>query len=146
MMADQTTSSILIMAEPGEIMDVIADFDSYPQWARGVRSATVASTHDDGRPGRVDFVLDAAPIKDEYTLAYTWDGTAQVTWTLVRARMLKSMEGAYILRPGGGATEVTYQLAVDLTIPMIGMLKRKGERVIIDAALKGLKQQVESSH
>jgi hypothetical protein len=39
---------------------------------------------------------------------------------------------------------VTYQLAVDLTIPMIGMLKRKGEKVIIDTALKGLKQRVES--
>jgi ribosome-associated toxin RatA of RatAB toxin-antitoxin module len=143
-MADQTTSNILIAAEPGAVMDVIADFDSYPHWARGVRSATVVSAHEDGRADEVDFVLEAAPIKDEYTLAYQWDGTAQVTWTLVRARMLKSMEGAYILRPRGRSTEVTYQLAVDLTIPMIGMLKRKGERVIIDAALKGLKQQVES--
>ena len=42
------------------------------------------------------------------------------------------------------STEVTYQLQVDLAIPMIGMLKRKGERVIIDTALKGLKRRVES--
>ena len=39
---------------------------------------------------------------------------------------------------------MTYQLTVDLSIPMIGMLKRKGERVIIDTALKGLKQRVEA--
>jgi hypothetical protein len=53
------------------------------------------------------------------------------------------MEGAYTLRSRAGSTEVTYELEVDLTIPMIGMLKRKAERVVIDAALKGLKQQVE---
>jgi hypothetical protein len=59
--------------------------------------------------------------------------------------MLKAMDGAYELRGrGDGTTEVTYRLAVDVAIPMIGMLKRKAEKVIIDSALKGLKQRVES--
>ena len=39
---------------------------------------------------------------------------------------------------------MTYSLEVDLAIPMIGMLKRKAEKVIIDAALKGLKKRVET--
>ena len=143
-MADQTTSSILISAEPAAVMAVIADFDAYPEWAKGVKSATVLSTDDDGQAEQVAFVLDAAPIKDEYTLAYEWEDDAQVTWSLIKAKMLKSMEGAYILSGQGDETEVTYQLAVDLTIPMIGMLKRKGEKVIIDTALKGLKKRVES--
>jgi hypothetical protein len=143
-MADQTTSSIVIDAAPAAVMDVIADFDSYPVWAKGVKSATVLSEFDDGRAGEVEFVLDAAPIRDEYTLSYEWDGDAQVTWSLVKAKMLKAMEGAYILEPVDGRTEVTYQLSVDLSIPMIGLIKRKGEKVIIDTALKGLKQRVES--
>jgi hypothetical protein len=143
-MADQTTSSIVIDAEPAAVMGVIADFESYPVWAKGVRSATVLSGDEDGRAHEVAFVLDAAPIRDEYTLRYAWDGDSQVTWTLVKAKMLKAMEGAYILDPADGGTEVTYQLAVDLSIPMIGLIKRKGEKVIIDTALKGLKQRVES--
>ena len=44
----------------------------------------------------------------------------------------------------GGRTEVTYRLALDVSIPMIGMIKRKGEKILIDTALKGLKQRVES--
>jgi carbon monoxide dehydrogenase subunit G len=143
-MADRTTASIQIAADPASVMAVIADFESYPEWARGVKSATVVSTGDDGRAREVEFVLDAAPIRDEYALSYSWDGDEQVTWSLVRATMLKAMEGAYILHPAGEGTEVTYQLSVDLAIPMIGMLKRKGERVVIDTALKGLKQRVES--
>lgn len=142
-MADQTTASIVIEAEPAQVMAVIADFDSYPAWAKGVKSTEVLSAQDDGRADQVAFVLDAAPIRDEYTLRYRWDADRQVTWSLVTAKMLKAMEGAYLLRPTAGATEVTYQLSVDLAIPMIGMLKRKGERVVIDTALKGLKRRVE---
>lgn len=144
-MADQTRSSIVIEAPPEDVMAVIADFASYPSWAKGVKSAEVLDAYDDGRAERVAFVLDAAPIRDEYTLAYEWDGDQQVTWSLVEAKMLKAMDGAYLLSGSGRTTEVTYQLAVDLSIPMIGMLKRKGEKVIIDTALRGLKDRVESN-
>jgi hypothetical protein len=59
--------------------------------------------------------------------------------------MLKGMDGTYELGPrSDGGTEVTYRLAVEISIPMIGMLKRKAEKVIIDTALKGLKKRVES--
>ena len=144
-MAEQTTSSIVIAADPASIMAVIADFDSYPAWAQGVKSADVVEGGSDGRADKVHFELDASPIKDSYTLSYDWKGDEAVTWTLVEGKMLKAMDGAYELaEQGTGSTEVTYRLAVDISIPMIGMLKRKAEKVIIDTALKGLKKRVES--
>ena len=145
-MAEQTTSSVLIAADPGAIMAVISDFESYPEWAQGVKSAHVVSVGDiTGRPDEVHFELDASPIKDSYTLAYEWHDEESVHWTLVEGKMLKAMDGSYELaKRGGGTTEVTYRLAVDVAIPMIGMLKRKAEKVVIDTALKGLKRRVES--
>lgn len=143
-MADQTTSSIVIDATPAEVMAVIADFPAYPEWAQGMKKAEVVDQGTDGRADQVHFELEAAPIKDSYTLAYDWKGDSAVTWELVEGRMLKAMEGAYLLSPSGGGTEVTYRLAVELSIPMIGMLRRKAEKVIIDTALKGLKKRVES--
>ncbi|MFE6511403.1 SRPBCC family protein [Nocardioides sp. NPDC057767] len=142
-MADQTTSTIVIEAAPSAVMAVIADFKSYPAWAKGMQEVNVIETGVDGRAEQVRFVLDVAPIKDEYTLAYDWDGDRQVTWSLVKGNLLRSMDGAYVLRDLGGRTEVTYRLALDLSIPLIGMLKRKGEKVLIDTALRGLKQRVE---
>ena len=53
------------------------------------------------------------------------------------------MTGGYSLAEGSRGTEVTYDLSVDLRVPMLGMLKRKAEKVIIDTALKGLKARVE---
>ncbi|HET8717197.1 MAG TPA: SRPBCC family protein [Nocardioidaceae bacterium] len=143
-MADQTTSSIVIGAAPAAVMAVIADFDAYPAWVQGVKKAEVVEPGADGRAEQVYFELDASPIKDQYTLAYDWHGDEAVTWQLVDGRMLKAMDGAYELAEADAGTEVTYRLAVDIAVPMIGMLRRKAEKVIIDNALKGLKKRVES--
>ena len=40
---------------------------------------------------------------------------------------------------------MTYRLAVDLNVPMLGMFKRKAEKMIMDTALKGLKKRVEAA-
>ena len=144
-MAEQTTSSIVVDAEPAAVMAVIGDFAAYPEWAMGVKKAEVVAEGTDGWAEQVFFVLDVSPIRDEYTLAYQWKGAEQVTWSLVSGKMLRSLDGAYVLRDlGGGSTEVTYRLALDVSIPLIGMLKRKGEKILIDTALKGLKKRVES--
>ena len=145
-MAEQTTSSIVVDAPPASVMAVIADFAAYPAWAKGVKTADVRGTNADGSADQVYFELDVSPIKDEYTLAYDWDGDRQVTWQLVQGKMLRALDGAYVLRDlGNGSTEVTYRLALDVSIPLIGMLKRKGEKILIDTALKGLKKRVEST-
>ncbi|MGI9156626.1 MAG: SRPBCC family protein [Marmoricola sp.] len=145
-MADQTTSSIVVDATQTQVMAVIADFTSYPQWVQGMKRVEVVEEKD-GVVEQVHFDLEATPIKDSYTLAYDWHGDSSVSWHLVQGKMLKTMQGSYTLSPTGpndAATEVTYRLAVDISIPMIGMLKRKAEKVIIDTALKGLKKRVES--
>lgn len=145
-MAEQTESSIDISAPPAEVMDVIADLAAYPEWSDGIRSVTVLSAYeDDMRPADARFTVDAGPIKDTYELEYDWTGNERVTWTLTKAEMLTAMDGEYRLTDhGDGTTTVHYALAVDVKIPMIGMIKRKAEKVIIDTALKGLKKRVES--
>jgi ribosome-associated toxin RatA of RatAB toxin-antitoxin module len=148
-MADRTESRILVEAAPAGVLDVIADFDAYPEWTGAVRSAEVLTYDEQGRAGTVRFVLDAGALRDTYTLAYTWDiagdGTGTVGWTLVEAGVLKAMDGAYRLqaRSGGAATDVTYLLSVELRMPMLGMLRRKAEKTIIDTALKELKKRAE---
>ena len=143
-MAEQTTSSIVIDAPQADVMAVIADFPAYPEWVQGMKQVEVVEQGAGDRAEQVHFVLEATPIKDSYTLAYDWEGDDSVRWHLVEGKMLKAMEGAYELRERGGATEVTYRLAVELSIPMIGMLRRKAEKIIIDTALKGLKKRVEA--
>ena len=146
-MAHRTESSIVIAAPPGLVLDVIADFEAYPEWAGDIKRVSVLSEEGDGWADAVEFTLDAGVIKDTYTLRYDWDfdedAVGALSWNLVRANILRAMDGSYTLVMDGDATLVTYQLTVDLTIPMLGMLKRKAEKTIVDTALKELKKRVE---
>src|SRR5215510_4649299 len=144
-MAARTSSHIMIAAPRAAVMTVIDDFAAYPQWASAVLAAEVLGEEAAGRAGRVRFTLDAGPVKDTYVLGYDWDGDAAVRWHLAEAgSVISMMNGGYLLADQGGGTETTYELSVDLRIPMPGMLKRRAEKTIIDTALKGLKERVES--
>lgn len=144
-MADESTQSIVIDAAPEKIMAVIADFPAYPDWAKAITAAEVLESDDAGRARQVRLTVDAGPVKDTYTLAYDWaeDGLS-VRWSLLKGQMQKAQDGCYSLSPKGNATEVTYTLSVQLMIPMIGLLRRKAEKVILDTALKELKRRVEN--
>jgi uncharacterized membrane protein len=143
-MADQASSNITVNAGKSAVMAVIADFESYPEWASMIRKVTVDETGPDGRGTVVSFTLDAGVLKDEDTLSYDWQGDDRVDWHLVKGKSLKSQDGSYALAESDGTTTVTYRLSVDLNIPMLGMFKRKAEKVIMDTALKGLKKRVEA--
>jgi len=147
-MTDQSTQSIVIEAPPAAVMAVIADFANYPAWASSLKKAEVLEAGPDGRARRVAFTLDAGVIRDQYELSYIWDDDRRVEWTLTSGQMMRAQEGSYTLTPQGDpvrATHVTYSLTVDLIFPMLGTLKRKGERIVMDTALKELKKYVESA-
>ena len=140
-MAEQTESSIDIDAPASVIMDVIADLPAYPHWSDGITEVTVLE-EEGGRPLRARFHLESGPIRDTYELVYDWEGDRRVSWQLASGDMLTAMDGTYLLEEAGGTTTVHYRLAVDVRIPMIGMIKRKAERIIVDTALKGLRRRV----
>ncbi|GLY32859.1 SRPBCC family protein [Kineosporia sp. NBRC 101731] len=147
-MADQTESSVVIDSQPGDVLGVIADFERYPEWTGAVKEVEVLDRLPDGRAAKVRFILDAGAVRDTYSLDYTWDvkddGTGELSWKLDQSGVMKAMDGSYRLTPTPAGTQVTYCLAIDLRIPMLGMLRRKAEKTIIDTALQELKKHVES--
>ena len=144
-MADRTTASITVAAPRADVMAVIADFASYPDWASAVRSAEVIGRDGGGRASQVRFGLDAGVIRDSYVLSYDWDGDVGVRWDLVDpGSVITALSGGYLLADAGAGTKVTYDLAVDVRVPMPGMLKRRAEKTIIETALKGLRDRAEA--
>ena len=145
-MAEQTTSSIVIDAPPAAVMAVIADFDVLPRVGQGREDRRGDASPGSRRAGRAG-LLRARRLADQ--------GRVHPRLRLGRrpaghldpgrgqdARALTAPTSCADL--GDGSTEVTYRLALDVSIPLIGMLKRKGEKILIDTALKGLKKRVES--
>ncbi|MGH2661805.1 MAG: SRPBCC family protein [Actinomycetota bacterium] len=144
-MAEQTEGSIEIDADPAEIMAVIADFESYPEWVDGIRSAEVRERGDGGRPSEVAYEFSAMGFSATYTLRYEYEAEDRgVRWTTAEASgAVKDITGSYELEPLNGDTKVTYRLAVELGVPVPGFVKRRADRTAINTALEGLKKRVE---
>lgn len=148
-MAERTQGSISINSDPGTVLDVIADLESYPQWSTSIRAARVLVEDDLGWADEAELTIDQPMFKDTYALDYTWDveedGSGVVSWSLLRGEVLTVMDGSYTLTESEpGVTTVVYDLEFDLSIPMPASIKRKVEQTIIDSALKDLKARVES--
>ena len=146
-MAESSTQSILINGDPARIAEVICDYRSYPRWTQAIKAAEVLEEYEDGYPATVRFVIDAGVVQDEYTLHYDYsEDISRIEWHLVQpSKMQRRQDGSYdIVDNGDGTCTVTYTLAVELSIGMLGMFKKKAERAIMDTALKELKKQVEA--
>ena len=144
-MSEATHAEIVIGGSAERIMAVIADLPEYPKWSAGVRSAQVLQQFPDGRPKNVTLVLELGPIADSFGLEYAWQGNERVDWWLTDGTLLSDLRGTYACADNGdGTTTVTYDLAVELAVPMIGAVRQRGERHIVRAALRGLKRFVEA--
>jgi len=146
-MPESSTQSIVIDAPPERVAEVICDFERYPEWVPAYRSAEVVEEYTDGYASQVRFVLDAGVLTDEYTLAYEYaEDLSRIEWRLVSpSRLQRAQHGSYdIVDNGDGTSTVTYSLTVEPAIAMLGMFRRKAEKVIMDTALRELKRRVES--
>jgi ribosome-associated toxin RatA of RatAB toxin-antitoxin module len=146
-MADTSTQSIVIDATPAQIAEVICDFPRYPEWVSAVKTAAVVEEYEDGYASQVRYVVDAQVVSDEYTLAYEYaEDLSRIEWHLVApSKVQKAQVGSYdIVANDDGTSTVTYTLSIDLAIGMLGMFKRKAEKMILDSALRDLKRRVES--
>ncbi|GIF71830.1 SRPBCC family protein [Asanoa siamensis] len=145
-MADSSTQSIEIAATPAQVAAVICDFVRYPEWTTAMKSAEVVEEYEDGYASQVRFVIDAGVLMDEYTLQYEYaEDISRIEWHLVApSKMQTTQNGSYDIDPSGDGCVVTYTLEVDLAVGMLGMFRKKAEKMIMDAALKQLKGRVES--
>ena len=142
-MAEQTQGDIEIEATPAEVMEVITDYEAYPEWASGVTKVEVKETDSKGRPSEVAFEVSQMGVSATYALAYAYSDGG-VSWTTRAASgAVKDISGEYVLEPSGRGTKVTYRTTVETAIPLMGFMKRQAEKMIIGTALEGLKRRVE---
>jgi carbon monoxide dehydrogenase subunit G len=143
---EQAEGSVVIEAPLEEIMEVIEDFESYPEWA-DVRSVDVRQRGEGGRATEVYFEVDVPVLgKAAYSLQYRYaPGDAAVSWVTSEARgAIRDIRGEYLLNElSDGGTKVTYRLAVELGVLVPGFLRSEGGRKVIENALEKLKRRVE---
>lgn len=143
-MPEHAEGSIDIHATPKEILEVISDFESYPDWVGNMEEVEVLERDRRGRGSVVAFRLRTPVLTAEYTLAYRYGPRAAgVSWTY-REGTLDDLSGSYDFEALEDATRVTYRLDVELGMPLPGLVKRQAARQIVKSALNDLKRRVEA--
>jgi ribosome-associated toxin RatA of RatAB toxin-antitoxin module len=140
-MAVSDSREVSVAASPEEILAVIADVESTPDWSPQYQSAEILEAHDDGRPRRVKMKVKSAGISDELVVEYTWTDTT-ASWTLVSAGQLKAQEGKYTLTPDGDQTRVRFDLTADPSVPIPGFILKRALKGAMETATDGLGKQV----
>ncbi|MHB8296433.1 MAG: SRPBCC family protein [Acidimicrobiales bacterium] len=143
-MTEQTCERLSVKATPDRCLEVITDFDAYPDWAADIKAVEVAERDELGRPVRVRFRAAAFGRSTTYTLAYDYSRAPQeLSWRQVEGDITSKLDGAYEFDPtADGETDVSYRLSAELKVPIPGFVKRRAEARIVTAALKELAERV----
>jgi hypothetical protein len=145
-MTEHTEGSIVIEASAAEIMDVLTEYEAYPEWA-DVKSASVLERGEGGLAKRVAFQVDVPLLgKASYTLAYRYaPADAGLSWVTTEARgSVSNISGEYLLTEiDDRETKVVYRLNVELGVLLPGFVRTQGAKRVIENALEGLKRRVE---
>jgi uncharacterized membrane protein len=144
-MTETANERIRVEAPADRCFDVAIDFESYPEWAKDVKSAHILETDAEGRGTKVEYRAAALGKSIRYILEYDYtEAPNAFSWHFVEGDMLKSLDGTYRFEAEGDAsTRVHYDLAVEIGVPLPGLLKRRAASLIMGSALKELKKQVE---
>lgn len=143
-MADRVKDSIDIEATAEQILDVLLDFEAYPEWNPNIKKTEIVETDSEGRGTQVWFEVDAKIKKVQYTLSYDYsDAPDSFSWELLEGDV-KELSGSYALDEFDDVTDVSYETAIDPGFKIPGPLKRQGEKQIVKGALQDLKKRVES--
>lgn len=141
-MAESGSASIEIAASAAEILDVVCDVESYPDWMEAFHKAAILETDGKGRPVKAEFTVDARIKTVDYVLAYKYP-KGGVAWELVEGDV-REIEGSYTFESSDrGITKVTYSYSIDPGFPMPGFLRRQAVKMMVSSALNDLKKRVE---
>lgn len=151
-MADHSIQreTAVIDAPPEACVAVATDVERYPDWAPDLKEATIVERDAQGKPLRVAFRAAAFGRSTDYRLRYNFSGLPErISWVLEQGDITRKLDGAYTFVASDGdpgRTEVTYELEVELVMPLPNIVKNRTERKIIHTALRDLKARVERLH
>lgn len=143
-MVDSGSESVVVLASPEKCYAVTTDFEKYPHWAHDIKEVTVLTRDENDRPTVVEFRASALGRSTHYTLEYDYAlAPGKLSWHMSDGDIMRAILGSYTFEPVDNGTRISYDLSVELVVPIPGFVKRRAEMRIL-STLKELKSLIES--
>ncbi len=143
---ENAREKMVIGATPDQCYAVAASFEDYTSWAQDIKEVLIVSRDSSGRPVDVTYRAGAFGRTTSYTLRYDYSqAPLSLSWVQIAGDITSKLDGSYSFESDDlNQTNVSYELSVELAVPIPGFVKRRAEVRIVHAALRDLKDRVES--
>jgi uncharacterized membrane protein len=142
----RATESIVVHAPPEVVYRVATDFEHYLDWVSELKKIDVLERDAIGRPVEVEFRAAAFGRSTTYTLHYDYSRAPEIlAWHQTRGDVTSSLDGEYRFAPSKEGTLLTYDLEVELSVPIPTFVRARAASRIQAQALRELKAQAEAA-
>lgn len=143
-MTQRATETVSVNASPETVYAVVTDFEHYVDWVSEMKKIDVLERDAEGRPLEVEFRAAAFGRSTTYALRYDYSRAPEVlTWHQTHGDLTSFLSGQYRFEDHEGTTRLTYDLEVELRVPIPNFVRSRAATRIQDQALRELKARCE---
>ena len=145
-MSQRASESTVVHASPEVVYRVVTDFEHYIDWVSGLKKIDVLERDADGRALEVEYRAAAFGRSTTYALRYDYSLAPEVlTWHQSHGDLTSTLDGQYRFAPVPDGTLLSYDLEVELVVPIPTFVKSRAAYRIQTQALRELKTRAEAT-
>ena len=119
------SKTLEVNADAKSILDIVADFESYPEWNDEVKSVYILARYDDGRPSQLRVDTEVQGHAGTYIQAVYYPGPAQIQTVMQQGELFSKQDQLFSVVEMGPSSLLTVDLDVETSFAAPALMVKK---------------------
>ena len=137
------SKTLEVNADAAEILRIVADFESYPQWNDEVRAVYILARYHDGRPSQLRIDTEIQGHSGTYIQAVYYQSPAQIQTVMQQGDLFSKQEQLFSVVEMGPLSLLTVDLDVETSFAVPAMMVKKLVNDALEHLANNLKVRAE---
>ena len=137
------SKTLEVNADAAEILRIVADFESYPQWNDEVRAVYILARYHDGRPSQLRIDTEIQGHSGTYIQAVYYPSPAQIQTVMQQGDLFSKQEQLFSVVGMGPLSLLTVDLDVETSFAVPAMMVKKLVNDALEHLANNLKVRAE---
>ena len=137
------SKTLEVNADAAEILRIVADFESYPQWNDEVRAVYILARYHDGRPSQLRIDTEIQGHSGTYIQAVYYPSPAQIQTVIQQGYLFSKQEQLFSVVEMGPLSLLTVDLDVETSFAVPAMMVKKLVNDALEHLANNLKVRAE---
>ena len=137
------SKTLEVNADAAEILRIVADFESYPQWNDEVRAVYILARYHDGRPSQLRIDTEIQGHSGTYIQAVYYPSPAQIQTVMQQGDLFSKQEQLFSVVDMGASSLLTVDLDVETTFAVPNLMMKKLVNDALEHLANNLKGRAE---